>query len=80
MLRPGGTATIIGMIPFGTKIELHGFHFLRERRIQGSSMRSNHLRVVMPRLLTHAVAAGSAQTDNLISSRIRLDEINQGFA
>ncbi len=36
MLRSGGTATIIGMIPVGTKIELHGVDFLRERRIQGS--------------------------------------------
>jgi hypothetical protein len=35
------TATIVGMIPFGTKIELHGADFLRERRIQGSSMGSN---------------------------------------
>jgi S-(hydroxymethyl)glutathione dehydrogenase/alcohol dehydrogenase len=32
MLAPGGTATIVGMIPFGQKIELHGFDFLRERR------------------------------------------------
>ena len=51
MLRPGGTATIIGMVPFGTKIELHGFDFLRERKIQGSSMGSNRFRVDMPRLL-----------------------------
>ena len=36
MLRPGGAATVIGMIPVGTKIELHGVDFLRERRIQGS--------------------------------------------
>ncbi|MFN5714568.1 MAG: alcohol dehydrogenase catalytic domain-containing protein, partial [Bradyrhizobium sp.] len=36
MLAAGGTATIVGMIPFGQKIELHGFDFLRERRIQGS--------------------------------------------
>ncbi len=27
MLAPGGTATIVGMIPFGQKIELHGFDF-----------------------------------------------------
>src|SRR5512140_997863 len=45
MLAPGGTATIVGMIPFGQKIELHGFDFLRERKIQGSSMGSNHFRV-----------------------------------
>ncbi|MBV9249223.1 MAG: Zn-dependent alcohol dehydrogenase, partial [Acetobacteraceae bacterium] len=38
MLRPGGVATIIGMIPFGTKIELHGADFLRDRKIQGTSM------------------------------------------
>src|ERR1700745_2343276 len=37
MLAPGGTATIVGMIPFGQKIELHGFGVLRARRIQGSS-------------------------------------------
>src|SRR6478609_4540633 len=47
MLAPGGTATIVGMIPFGQKIELHGFDFLRERKIQGSSMGSNHFRVGM---------------------------------
>ncbi len=51
MLAAGGTATIVGMIPFGQKIELHGFDFLRERRIQGSSMGSNHFRVDMPRLV-----------------------------
>ena len=35
-LRPGGTATIIGMVPFGMTIELHGYAFLRERKVQGS--------------------------------------------
>ena len=33
MLRGGGTATIIGMVPFGVKIELHGYDFLRDRKI-----------------------------------------------
>ena len=60
MLRPGGTATIVGMVPFGQKIELHGFDFLRERKIQGSSMGSNHFRTDMPRLLT-IVAAGPVE-------------------
>ena len=41
MLRPGGTATIIGMIPEGTKLELDGASFLRDDRgIQGSNMGS----------------------------------------
>ncbi len=79
MLRPGGTATIIGMIPFGTKIELHGFDFLRERKIQGSSMGSNHFRVDMPRLLEFW-RQGRLHLDHLISGTLRLDEINEGFA
>ena len=29
MLGAGGPATIVGMVPFGEKIELHGFDFLR---------------------------------------------------
>jgi S-(hydroxymethyl)glutathione dehydrogenase/alcohol dehydrogenase len=78
MLRPGGTATIIGMIPFGTKIELHGFDFLRERKIQGSSMGSNRFRVDMPRLLT-LWRQGKLHLDHLISGTLRLEEINQGF-
>jgi len=79
MLRPGGTATIIGMIPFGTKIELHGYDFLRERRIQGSLMGSNHFRTDMPRLL-NMWQQGRLKLDHLISGTLKLSEINEGFA
>ena len=79
MLRPGGTATIIGMVPFGVKIELHGFDFLRERKIQGSSMGSNHFRVDMPRLLK-LWQQGRLHLDHLITGTLRLDEVNTGFA
>jgi S-(hydroxymethyl)glutathione dehydrogenase / alcohol dehydrogenase len=78
MLRPGGTATIVGMVPFGVKIELHGFDFLRERRIQGSSMGSNRFRTDMPRLL-QLWRQGRLKLDHLISSRLRLEDINDGF-
>jgi S-(hydroxymethyl)glutathione dehydrogenase/alcohol dehydrogenase len=77
-LRPGGTATIIGMVPFGMKIELHGYDFLRERKIQGSSMGSNRFRVDMPRLL-NSWKKGGLKLDHLISSHIRLDDINEGY-
>ncbi|RYJ01625.1 MAG: Zn-dependent alcohol dehydrogenase, partial [Acetobacteraceae bacterium] len=72
MLRPGGTATIIGMVPFGVKIELHGFDFLRERKIQGSSMGSNHFRVDMPRLLK-LWQQGRLHLDHLISGTLALE-------
>ncbi len=79
MLRPGGTATIIGMVPFGTKIELHGADFLRDRKIQGTSMGGNRFRVDMPRLLG-LWQQGRLKLDHLISGRIKLPEINEGFA
>ena len=79
MLRPGGTATIIGMVPFGIKIELHGFDFLRDRKIQGTSMGGNRFRVDMPRLLS-LWRQGRLKLDHLISGRIQLGQINEGFA
>src|SRR5271156_2530772 len=79
MLRPGGLATIIGMVPFGTKIELHGADFLRDRKIQGTSMGGNRFRVDMPRLLT-LWRQGKLKLDHMISGHISLDQINAGFA
>jgi S-(hydroxymethyl)glutathione dehydrogenase / alcohol dehydrogenase len=79
ILRSGGTATIIGMIPVGTKIELHGPDFLRERRIQGSMMGSNRFRVDMPRLVDF-YQRGKLHLDRMISGRLALEQINEGFA
>src|SRR5918911_775245 len=79
MLRAGGTATIIGMVPFGVKIELHGYDFLRDRKIQGTSMGGNRFRVDMPRLLSFW-QQGKLKLGHLLSGKIKLNEINDGFA
>ena len=79
MLRAGGTATVIGMIPVGTKIELHGPDFLQEKKIQGSNMGSNRFRIDMPRFVDFYLA-GKLHLDLMISRRIRLDEINEALA
>jgi S-(hydroxymethyl)glutathione dehydrogenase / alcohol dehydrogenase len=79
MLRPGGTATIIGMVPFGVKIELNAYALLRDRKIQGTAMGGNRFRVDMPRLLS-LWKQGRLKLDDLISGRLRLDQINEGFA
>ena len=78
MLAKGGTATIIGMIPVGTKIELNGPDFLREKKIQGSSMGSNRFRVDMPRYVDMYLS-GKLKLDEMISREITLDQINDGF-
>ena len=78
ILRAGGTATIIGMIPQGVKIELDGASFLRERRIQGSSMGSNHFRVDMPRYVDFYLQ-GRLKLDELVTRRLTLEDVNEAF-
>ena len=78
MLARGGAANIIGMIPVGTKIELHGADFLGEKRIQGSMMGSNRFPIDMPRLVDFYMS-GKLKLDELISRRIKLDQINDAF-
>src|SRR3954454_5701483 len=78
MLRKGGTATIIGMIPMGTSIELPGPEFLSEKKIQGSNMGSNQFRVDMPRFVDFYLS-GRLKLDELVSARIGLDEVNEAF-
>jgi S-(hydroxymethyl)glutathione dehydrogenase/alcohol dehydrogenase len=78
MLRRGGTANIIGMIPVGQMISLMGAAFLGEKRIQGSLMGSNRFPVDMPRLVD-SYMAGKLHLDDMISRRIRLDQVNEAF-
>jgi S-(hydroxymethyl)glutathione dehydrogenase/alcohol dehydrogenase len=79
MLRRGGTATVIGMIPLGQTVEIPGFELLMEKRLQGSNMGSNRFRVDMPRYID-LYLQGRLKLDELVSARINLDQINEGFA
>lgn len=78
MLRRGGTANIIGMIPVGVHIELHGAEFLGEKRIQGSLMGSNRFPVDMPRFVDMYMQ-GKLKLDDMISQRIKLEQVNEAF-
>ncbi|SPA41179.1 putative S-(hydroxymethyl)glutathione dehydrogenase; zinc-containing alcohol dehydrogenase family [Cupriavidus taiwanensis] len=78
MLRRGGTATVIGMIAPGVKIELKGSDFLGEKRIQGSLMGSNRFPVDMPRMVDFYMA-GRLHLDDLIAQRLPLERINDAF-
>jgi S-(hydroxymethyl)glutathione dehydrogenase/alcohol dehydrogenase len=72
MVVAGGTATIVGLIPFGQKIEPHGFDFLRERKIQGSSMGSNHFRVDMR--LVEFYMRGRLHLEDWISAKLKVGD------
>ena len=77
-LRSGGTATIIGMIPMGQKVELDGAKFLSERKIQGSLMGSNRFRIDMPIYLDY-YRQGRLDLDGMISRRGKLEDVNEAF-
>ena len=77
-LVPGGTATVVGMIPVGQKVEIEGRMFLSERRIQGSGMGSNRFRTDMPRLI-ELYRQGRLMLDEMITRRGRLEDVNEAF-
>ena len=71
-------ATVIGMIPPGQMVSVHGVDFLYEKKIQGSMMGSNRFRVDMPRFVDFYLQ-GRLHLDDLISWRIALEDINEGM-
>jgi S-(hydroxymethyl)glutathione dehydrogenase / alcohol dehydrogenase len=78
MLRPGGTAIIIGVLPEGAVVTFPGVDFLAERKVQGSSVGSNRFRLDVPRYLD-LYRRGRLQLDELISARIALEQVNAAF-
>ena len=74
MLRPGGTATVIGMIPLGVNISLPGVDFLYEKTIKGANMGSTRSRVDIPRYLG-LYRRGRIKLDELVGRCLPLEEI-----
>jgi len=79
MLRASGMATIIGMVPEGEMIEVHGADLLSDKVLRGSNMGSNHFRVDMPRYVDFYLN-GKLKLDDMISRRIPIEQINEAFA
>ncbi len=77
-LGVGGTATVIGMIPVGQKVELDGTSFLYEKKIQGSSMGSNRFRRDMPRYIEFYMQ-GRLKLDEMITRTGSLEDVNEAF-
>jgi S-(hydroxymethyl)glutathione dehydrogenase/alcohol dehydrogenase len=77
-LAPGGTATIIGMIPVGQKVEIDGPKLLTERKLQGTNMGSNRFRIDMPRYVDFYLQ-GRLNLDDMITRRGKLEDVNEAF-
>jgi S-(hydroxymethyl)glutathione dehydrogenase/alcohol dehydrogenase len=79
MLAPGGTATIIGLLPDGTTLEIDHTWLSGERRLQSSSMGSNRFRTDIP-LYLEWYKQGRLKLSELVTRRQPLTAINQCFA
>jgi len=79
MLGKDGTATVIGMVPIGQKLELDATSLISGKRIQGSNMGSNRFRIDIPRYVQWYLD-GRLELDALVSATMPLAEINEGFA
>ena len=78
MLKVSGMATVIGMVPEGQMLEIHGADLLDDKVLRGSNMGSNRFRVDMPRYIDFYLE-GKLKLDDMISRRIKLEQINEGF-
>jgi len=79
LLRRGGTATIVGMMPISEKLPMRALDLLAEKKLQGCLMGSNRFPVDIPRLVDFYLA-GRLDLDSLVAERIALDGIDGAIA
>ena len=78
VLRRGGTATILGMMPLNEKVGLSAMDLLASKKLQGAIMGANRFPVDIPRLVDFYLR-GLLDLDTIIAERIPLTAINEGF-
>jgi S-(hydroxymethyl)glutathione dehydrogenase/alcohol dehydrogenase len=78
VLRPGGTATVIGIAQDHERITLNPRLLLGERKLQGSSMGSNRFRVDLPHYIDMYLQ-GRLLLDEMITEHCRLEDLNEAF-
>lgn len=75
IVRRGGLAIVLGMIPPGEMVQIHGPEFLAGKAIKGSIMGGGQFKTDMPRLVDFYLA-GSLDLDAIIAERFALADIN----
>lgn len=78
MLRRGGVATVIGLLPEGAIVEIAGDQLYYEKAIQGSNMGSSNFRRDIPGYIDWYLE-GRLNLDDMVTRRLPLDSINEGF-
>jgi S-(hydroxymethyl)glutathione dehydrogenase / alcohol dehydrogenase len=78
VLRRGGTATILGMMPLTEKVGLGAMDLLGGKKLQGALMGGNRFPVDIPRLVDFYLR-GLLDLDSIVAETIPLERINEGF-
>jgi S-(hydroxymethyl)glutathione dehydrogenase/alcohol dehydrogenase len=79
MTGRGGTTVLVGVVPVAQLVPISAADLtLQEKKVVGSYMGSNRFRFDMPRYVDFYLD-GRLRLDEMISSRIGLDEVNAAF-
>jgi S-(hydroxymethyl)glutathione dehydrogenase/alcohol dehydrogenase len=79
MTKKGGTAIMVGVVPIGQMIEIPGLDLvLSGKKLIGSMMGDNRFRTDMPRYVDFYLS-GQLKLDEMISARLKLDQVNTAF-
>ncbi|MBK0329005.1 Zn-dependent alcohol dehydrogenase [Rhodobacteraceae bacterium F11138] len=77
--RKAGTTIMIGLMGLQQEVALPFGHFIAERKVMGCDMGSNQFRTDMPRL-ARLYMDGRLNLDDMLTARLPIERINDGFA
>jgi S-(hydroxymethyl)glutathione dehydrogenase/alcohol dehydrogenase len=79
MTGRGGTTVLVGVVPMSETVPISTSDLtLQEKKITGSYMGSNRFRFDMPKYIEFYLD-GRLHLDEMISSRVKLSEVNDAF-
>ena len=78
VLRPGGTAIVVGVAPRGVEVSIPAIDFLSEKTIRGSYYGSADMHDFLPGLVT-LLMAGRLDLADVVSDLIELDDVQEAM-
>jgi Zn-dependent alcohol dehydrogenase len=78
VLRPGGTAIVLGLAPWGVEVPIPAIDFLSEKTIRGSYYGSADMHAFLPGLV-ELLMAGRLDLAEVVSDLIELDGVNDAL-
>ncbi len=78
VVRRGGAATILGMMPLSERVGLSALDLLSGKTLRGALMGGNRFPVDIPRLVDFYLR-GLLDLDSIVAETIALEDVNLGF-